>query len=111
MMPSDDPNEHVAVMFHGLVSDLQLNDVAQFEERQKAERIARDALRHQAPNHGMNAAELLKKLDGDPATEQDRINRELNRIEKESIAAAAEKDKKNEPLPSGYFPPPPSSDR
>lgn len=105
----DDTEDHVAQMFHGLVLDLQTNDVARFEAEQKREREARAALRHQVPGHGMNAAELLKKLDGDPADEQRRIETELARMGKEAQAAAAEKDKKNEPLPIGHFPPPPSS--
>lgn len=105
----EDPEDHVAMMFHGLVSDLQTNDVARFEEEQKKERAARAALRHQIPNQGMNAGELLKKLDGDPADEQKRIETELARMSKEAQAAVAEKDKKNEPLPSGHFPPPPTS--
>lgn len=105
----DDPDEHVAMMFHGLVSELQHADVARFEAEQKKERAARAALRHQSPNHGMNAGELLKKLDGDPADDQKRIDAELARMSKEAHAAAAEKDKKNEPLPAGHFPPPPTS--
>lgn len=107
---ADNPDEQVALLFHGLVSDLQFNDVAKFEEAQKKERVARDALRHEAPNHGMNAAELLKKLDGDPADEQKRIESELTRMGKEAQVAAAEKEKtKNEPLPIGFFPRPPTS--
>lgn len=105
----DDPEEHVAMMFHGLVSDLQTNDVARFEAEQKKEREARAALRHQDPYQGMNASELLKKLDGDPADDQKRIETELARMSKEAQTAAAEKDKKNEPLPVGHFPQPPSS--
>lgn len=105
----DDLDEHVAQMFHGLVSDLQTGDVARFEAEQKKERTARAALRHQDPNHGMNAGELLKNLDGDPMDDQRRIEAELARMNKEAQAAAADKDKKNEPLPAGYFPPPPSS--
>jgi len=105
---ADNPDEQVALLFHGLVSDLQHNDVARFEEEQKKERAARDALRHQAPNCGMNAAELLKKIDGDPAGDQKRIDNELTRISKEA-QAAVDKEKKNEPLPIGFFPPPPTS--
>jgi hypothetical protein len=110
-MSDFDPNETVALMFHGLISDLQTNDVERFEAAQKKEREARRALRHQDPAYqGMNAGELLKKLDGDPADDQKRIDAELARMSKEAQAAAAEKDKdKNAPLPAGYFPPPPTS--
>lgn len=107
----EDPEEHVAMMFHGLVSDLQTNDVVKFEEEQKREREARAALRHQTPNQGLNAGELLKKLDGDPADEARRVESELARMNKEAQAAAAQKTKdQNEPLPSGHFPAPPTSD-
>lgn len=105
-MPDDE--EHVAMMFHGLVSDLQRNDVARFEAERKKERDARAALRHEAPNCGMNASELLKKLDGDPAEEQRKIETELARMGKEAQAAADLKDKKNDHLPIGHFPPPPT---
>jgi hypothetical protein len=105
----EDPEEHVAMMFHGLVTELQTNDVTRFEAEQKREREARAALRHSIPNQGMSAGELLKKIDGDPADDQKRIEAELARMTKEAQAAAAEKDKKNEPLPAGFFPPPPTS--
>jgi|GEM_PF-4380143 len=106
----DEPDEFVAMMFHGLVSDLQHNDVARFEAEQKKEQEARAALRRQNPHQGLNAGELLKKLDGDPADDLKRIETELARISKEAQAAAAAKDKdKNEPLPVGHFPSPPTS--
>jgi DNA-binding SARP family transcriptional activator len=108
-MPDDDPSDQVAMMFHGLVADLQRNDVACFEEEQKNERLARAALRHEGGSKALNAGELLKKLDGDPIEEQRRIDDDLARITKEAQAAAASKDKKDEPLPAGHFPPPPVS--
>ena len=107
---ADNPEDMVAEMFHGLIADLQRNDLACFEEDQKRERLARAALRHENGGKGMNAGELLKKLDGDPATEMRRIEEELARITKEAQAAAAtHKDKKDEPLPDGHFPAPPTS--
>jgi len=104
-----DPNEHVAEMFHGLIADLQRNDVACFEEDSKQERIARAALRSES-GAGLNAGDLLKKLDGDPEEEKRRIEDDIARIAKEAQAAAdAHKDKKDEPLPVGHYPPPPVS--
>lgn len=106
----EDVDEHVAMMFHGLVSDLQHNDVAQFEEQQRKERAARDALRAQTPDQGLNAAELLKLIDGDPAEQQRKIQDDLVRINKEAQAAVTLKDKQTEALPEGHFPPPPVSE-
>lgn len=108
-MPEDDVNEHVAQMFHGLVSDLQRGDVERFEAEQKKEREARAALRSQQPGIGMSGSELLKKLDGDPEDAQRRIDEELARINREAKAAADAKDKSGEALPSDHFPPPPTS--
>lgn len=105
----EDPDDHVAMMFHGLVSDLQHNDVAQFDADQKKQAAARAALRKQEPSQGMTAGELLKMLDGDPAEDLKRMERELQRVEAEAKAAVAERDKRAEPLPSGFFPPPPKS--
>jgi len=109
-MPEHDPNEYVAMEFHGLVTDLQQNDVKRFEEEMKKDRAARAALRHQDPNHGLSAGELLRAMDGDPELRQLRIQEELAKQNKEAQAAVAEKDKLNEPLPAGHFPPPPSAD-
>ena len=114
-MPSDDPNEHVAMEFHGLVSDLQRGDVMRFEEEQRLEREKRAALlalqrANEVGDVGMTASELLKKIDGDPADEQRKIQDDLARIEREAKAAVAQKDTKNEPLPQGHFPPPPTSE-
>lgn len=104
----EDPNEFVAMEFHGLVTDLQQNDVRRFEEEQKRDREARAALRHQNPANGMSAGELLKAMDGDPELAKLKIHEELARQSKEAQAAVAEKEKKaNEPLPAGGFPPPP----
>lgn len=105
----EDVEDHVAQMFHGLVADFQSADLKQAEAELLKEREKRAALRHSQPNHGMNAGELLRKLDGDPADEQRKIQDELTKIEKDSKAAAAAKDKSGEQLPQGFFPPPPTS--
>lgn len=108
---TDDPNEHVAQMFHGLVADLQRGDIEQFDASHKKEREARAALRKETPNQGLSAGELLKKMDGDPAEAEKRMLEELARISKEAqAAAAAHKEKKDAPLPDGHFPPPPTSE-
>ena len=57
----------------------------------------------------MTAGELLKKLDGDPAEDQKKVDRELQRVEDDSKKAVADMNKRAEPLPTGYFPPPPKS--
>lgn len=106
---SDDIDKHMAESFPLLVSDLQRGDVAQFEEAQRREREARAALRKQTPDQGLTAGELLKKIDGDPLDGERKVQEELARISKEAQAAAAQKDKSNEPLPAGHFPPPPTS--
>lgn len=105
---TDDPNEHVAMMFHGLVSDLQRSDVEQFDEEQRREREARAALRSKTPDQGLTAGELLRKLEGDPRDEQRKIEEELTRINKEAQAAASQKVRE-EPLPEGSFPAPPTT--
>lgn len=105
----EDPNDYVAMAFHGLVTDLQHNDVKRFEEEQKRDREARAALRKQTPNQGMSAGELLRSLDGDPELAQMMVQEELARQNKEAQAAVAEKDKANAPLPAGHFPPPPTA--
>jgi hypothetical protein len=106
---ADDPDEYVAMMFHGLVSELQANDVSRFDAELKRDREARAALRQQDPKLGMNAGELLKKMDGDPADVQRKIQDDLAKTSKDALAAAVAKDPKNEPLPIGHFPPPPTS--
>lgn len=108
MADNDDINNHMAESFPLLISDLQRGDVLRFEEEQKKDRAARAALRQQS-NAGMSAGELLKKMDGDPSDHERKVNVELDRMTKEAQAAAASKDKQNEPLPIGHFPPPPTS--
>lgn len=108
-MPNDDIENHMAESFPLLVSDLQRNDVAAFEEKQKLERMQRALLRQNQPNQGLTAGELLKKIDGDPADAARKVEVELDRMAKEAQDAAAKKDKSNEALPAGHFPPPPTS--
>lgn len=105
----DDIENHMAEAFPLLVSDLQRNDVARFEAEQKKYAEQRAALRKQDPNQGLTATELLKKIDGDPDEANRKMQDELARISKEAQAAASQKDKQNEPLPAGHFPPPPTS--
>lgn len=104
---AEDPERQVAEIFPTLVADLQRGDVARFDEQQKAERVAREALRREN-QPGLTASELMKKIDGDPADDIRRIQDELTKINKDA-AAAVSKVKKEEPLPSGFFPPPPRS--
>ena len=104
----DDVDEHVAQMFHGLVSDLQRSDVEEFERRQVEDREKRAALRAQQEGRGMTAGELLKQLDGDPAAEMQKIQDELTKLTKDAQAAASKKASV-EPLPDGHFPAPPTS--
>jgi hypothetical protein len=102
----EDAEDHVAMMFHGLVTDLQQADVARFEEEHKQQVAARAALRATQPVMGMSAAELLRKLDGDPEDADRKVRDSLDRVDREAGAAAEVKDKQ-EPLPMGHFPPPP----
>lgn len=108
-MANDDIENHMAESFPLLVSDLQRNDVAEFEKKQELERMRRKLLRLTQPNQGLTAGELIKKMEGDPADGQRKVEVELDRMQKEAQAAAAQKDKANEPLPAGHFPPPPTS--
>lgn len=109
-MSNDDLDNHMAEMFPMLVSDLQRADVVRFEAEQKRERELRAALRKQdESNQGLTAGELLKKMEGDPADGQRKVEVELDRMAKEAQAAAAQKEKQNEALPAGHFPPPPTS--
>jgi hypothetical protein len=105
----DDIETHMAETFPLLVADLQRGDVVRFEAEQKKLAEQRAALRQQTPNQGMTAGELLKKIDGDPAEGQRKVEEDLARINKEAQAAATLKDKSNEQLPAGHFPPPPTS--
>jgi tRNA U55 pseudouridine synthase TruB len=104
----EDVNDHVAMGFHGLVSELQRNDVARFDEDQKKQAEQRAALRRATPHQGLNAGELLKKLDGDPEDANRRVQDDLDRIDREAKAAADKS--KPEPLLEGCFPPPPVSE-
>lgn len=107
---TDDPDEHVAMMFHGLVTTLQHNDVAQFDEDLKRQAEARAALRKASQARGMTASELLKAMDGDPDEAERRVQAVLDKVDREAKAAAASKEKnRQEPLPEGSFPPPPES--
>jgi hypothetical protein len=107
----EDVEEHVALMFHGLVHDLQHNDVARFEEDQKKQSEARALLRRQQPHQGLSAGELLKKLDGDPEDAHKKVMDDLDRIDREVKAAADKSDSaKRGPLLEGSFPPPPVSE-
>ncbi len=103
----EDVEEHVAMMFHGLVSDLQHNDVARCEEEHKRAAEQRAALRRQTPHQGMSAGELLKKLDGDPEEANRRMQADLDRIDRESKAAVDKIKSAQGPLLEGRFPPPP----
>jgi hypothetical protein len=105
----DDIETYMAESFPLLISDLQRGDVVRFEAEQKKLSEQRAALRQQTPNQGLTAGELLKKIDGDPAEGQRKMEEDLARINKEAQAAAAQKDKANEQLPAGHFPPPPTS--
>lgn len=116
----EDVDEHVAFEFHGLVSDLQRNDVERFEEEQKKQALQRAMMRiasrpagpHQGglPNQGLNASELLKALDGDPEAANRRVQEDLDRIDREAKVSADKLKTQREPLPEGNFPPPPGSE-
>lgn len=106
----DNVDEHVATEFHGLVSDLQRNDVKRFEEEQKKQADLRAALRRGNPHQGLNAGELLKQLDGDPEAANRRMQDDLDRIDREAKVAVDKNKGKQEPLPDGHFPPPPESE-
>lgn len=106
----DTGDEHVAFEFHGLVSELQRGDVARFEEEQRKQAEQRAALRRETPGQGLNAGELLKKIDGDPADANRKIQDDLDRIDREAKAAADKQKEKKSPLPEGSFPPPPDSE-
>jgi hypothetical protein len=106
---AENPDEHVAMQFHGLIADLQRGDVEKFEADQRRQAEARSALRKQVPNQGLSASELLKGMDGNPEEDQRRLQEELTRLNKEAQTAAAAKSPQNEPLPQGHFPPPPTS--
>ncbi len=106
----EDVDDHVAFEFHGLVSDLQRNDVARFEEEQKKQAELRAALRRGTPNQGMSAGELLKKLDGDPDAADRKVQSELDRIDREAKVSADKQKVAREPLPEGNFPPPPDTE-
>jgi hypothetical protein len=105
----DNLEEYVAMEFHALVSDLQRGDVERFEEEQKKQAAQRAALRAADPSRGLNAGDLLKKMDGDPEAANRRIQDELDRVELEAKAAADKQKAAREPLPDGHFPPPPEN--
>lgn len=102
----DDVDAHVAMVYHDLISDLQRNDVEQFDAAQRREREARAALRRQTPDQGLTAGELLRRMDGNPEEEQKRVEATFDKLNQEVKDAAKGKD---EPLPSTHFPSPPKS--
>lgn len=106
----EDPNDHVAMEFHGLVSDLQHNDVQRFEDDRKKQSELRAAMRRADPTIGLSAGELLKKLDGDLETTDRKVQGELDRIDAEAKAAADKLRVAREPLPEGHFPRPPENE-
>lgn len=106
----DDVDEHVATEFHNLVSDLQANDVKRAEEEHRRQAELRAALRRSNPSGGLNAGELLKKLDGDPEADVRRAQAALDRIEREAKTAVDKAKLRQEPLPDGHFPPPPEGE-
>lgn len=101
--------EHVAMEFHGLVSELQNNDVKRFEEEQRKQAQQRAMLRRADPSNGLSAGELLKKMDGDPEGANRRVQDDLDRIDREAKAAADKLRVTREQLPDGHFPPPPEN--
>ncbi len=105
----DNAEDHVAFEFHGLVSDLQRGDVERFEAEQKKQSEQRAALRR-VTVQGMNAGELLKKIDGDPGDAGRNIQNDLDRIDREAKEAVAASKNKQAPLPEGSFPPPPDNE-
>ncbi len=107
---SDDINDHVAMEFHGLVLDLQRGDVERFEAEHKKQAEKRAALRRADPTRGLNADELLKKIDGDPETTNRRMQDELDRIDREAKMTTDKQKVSREPLPEGRFPPPPDNE-
>jgi hypothetical protein len=106
----EDVNDHVAMEFHGLVLDLQRGDVERFEADQKKQAELRAALRRADSTNGLNAGELLKKMDGDPETANRRMQGDLDRIEREAKAAADKQKVTRAALPEGHFPPPPENE-
>ncbi len=106
----EDAEDHVAAMFHGLVSDLQRGDVARFEEEQRKQGELRAALRRQVPGHGLSAGELLKKIDGDPEEAAKKVQADLDRIDRDAKAAAERARPRQDPTVGGHFPPPPDSE-
>lgn len=105
----ENSEDYVAMEFHGLVSDLQRNDVQKFEEDRKKQAELRAAMRRADPSVGLNAGELLKKMDGDPETTARKVQGELDRMDTEVKAAVDKLKASREPLPEGHFPPPPES--
>lgn len=105
----DNVEDHVATEFHGLVSDLQRGDLEQVEAAHKRQAQERLLLRLAAPNRGLTAGELLKKMDGDPEEANRRVQEELDRVDREAKAAADKQRATREPLPEGHFPPPPEN--
>lgn len=95
--------------FHGLVSDLQRGDVERFEEDRKKQAKLRALLRSATPGQGLNAGELLKKMDGDPEAANRKVQDEIDRIDREAKVEADKNKSRREPLPEGHFPPPPDN--
>jgi hypothetical protein len=106
----DNVEDHVAMEFHGLVSDLQHGDLERFEAEHKKQAELRAQLRRADPARGLNAGDLLKKLDGDPAIANRKVQEELDRLDREAKVAADKQKAVREPLPEGHFPPPPDNE-
>lgn len=108
----EDPDEHVAMEFHGLVSDLQRGDVERFEADLKHQARLRAELRRSDPDRGggLSAGELLKKMDGDPEAAGKKLQDELDRAASEAKVATDKQKEVRAALPDGHFPPPPEKE-
>lgn len=104
-MPGQGEPDYVAEVFGSLIADLQRGEVEAFEQRMAEDRKRRLELRALAGDNTLSAGELLKKIDGDPADAQRKLDEELERVRREAASTAARKAKTDE-LPQDHFPAP-----
>lgn len=101
---NDDFN-FMAESFPGLVSQLQENDLRQFEEQRRLERDALNAVRA-AHNQGLNISELTgAALESARAKQQ--LEADLDKMQQDAADAAAKKEADGKQLPEDRFPAPP----
>lgn len=105
---SEDPEKHIAPMFHTLVGDVQANAVTELDEEYERDRQWREEQRQRLGT--LNSSDLMRQIAGELTQEEAhaKLNAELDKINREAKeAATAQEESTNEQFPTDHFPAPP----